>query len=1233
MAIKVGPGRLLTESDAHAGRILSSAELRERSVAGLASAAARRSASLREATTKSGPTSPKEAVQLMRRLGRSKNIEHGLYVTPAIDKVIAHQRGMTTQIEAGPRATAAIGRERAFTLLHNHPEATPLSVPDAKTLIHRPAVRRQLSTMMSPEEVEEHLKTVPRVHAVMAADKKGQISRMHLTVSSEEAELPIARVSVLHEALVARKMMRDMAAREKAGKPFNVMKLQHASAMRFAPAAHGSWKELADKGVLHYASTGNYGGKLQERFGRRIARLAGRATAENIADWHLKTQRIGPFAPPATPEYRGMIVNAIRTLGLFKRRPLSSAELRERSRAGLASAAARRQQASREPSRGAIALFRQGQTRPDTRARRGPWDTRSIEAPAGSLNARFTFHFPKAYRSKTPDPVLPGRPLLARALGPKGSQPGAGVTITNPKTLIEAHRHAPMRELVVKAIGVVRDHQKGAIDKAHAAKLIPEGTSPSLVSRAYKHAALLALHKTGLGDYEFGPMEEATKAEFRPLVPFMRYANRRVFDQLNVAAKGAWVPFRDEFGVEYRQKKFGQETGVVRRRMRPNQEFIKLELDDDETLEKAFHRVVDDKLKGQSKNKSGHDAHSGMLRLAQTALARAAAAHRVGLSSELARHVKPVPAPPAGDLPRGMLHAGMHLREAAEAAEKHLGLKPLRIAGVSQKPMLGKTTVSDTGLEKLSMSFSLADPNGYNTNPATQLRRAIRPRIHRRLPRLRLNTQRHLRHVLSGGITRQERWQLGASPRLPRDPFAFGKRSPIDVAAARAVIPTSGQIEPGNYRKGHVRIGGLDVSIETPKGRTRSGKKPNGHSWHVRMPAHYGYIKGTEGADGDHLDVYLGPHAHVAHMHPVFVVDQQHADTHRFDEHKAMLGFRDLDHATKTYDAAFSDKRGPERRRAVHQVTLEDFRHWVGNGDTTKAFARSRLKKGIIGAAIQYGMRSAALRGAAQTGRRLAGFTGKVAGTGARAFVGTRPGQATIRGLGRVAAHPLVAPAVHEARSIGTAGFVKSPVHSTGRIIGRAVGGHRGARIGGGVALAADYAPEVAIGAQALGLVGHKHDQQRAVRRLRAGTGIEQAAASGLGKSIVSAIARSSTRTKLGLGLAAGLATAPVAHHLATHPGERAAAGAGLAAGAVALLSRGRQVSAARRAGAEAYRAGLKQGISRRAAFHQGKFARAAKLKAIRTPKLKAGLAGLAGGAAGLAISDGNTRRRLAASG
>jgi hypothetical protein len=145
--------------------------------------------------------------------------------------------------------------------------------------------------------------------------------------------------------------------------------------------------------------------------------------------------------------------------------------------------------------------------------------------------------------------------------------------------------------------------------------------------------------------------------------------------------------------------------------------------------------------------------------------------------------------------------------------------------------------------------------------------------------------------------------------------------------------PTEAQKKAGNYAKDHIHVHGLDITIENAKGHYRRGVDKGGKAWSVKMPAHYGYIKGTVGKDKDHVDVYIGPHLKAP---TVYIVDQVNADSRKFDEHKAFLGFASRAQVNKTYRAAFSDGRGRERMGHVTEMPVDGFKHWLENGDTTK---------------------------------------------------------------------------------------------------------------------------------------------------------------------------------------------------------------------------------------------------------------------------------------------------------
>ncbi len=140
--------------------------------------------------------------------------------------------------------------------------------------------------------------------------------------------------------------------------------------------------------------------------------------------------------------------------------------------------------------------------------------------------------------------------------------------------------------------------------------------------------------------------------------------------------------------------------------------------------------------------------------------------------------------------------------------------------------------------------------------------------------------------------------------------------------------PTEPQKAAGNYKKGHVQVGTFDVTIENPKGSKRSGTDPDGNKWETTMTHTYGYIRGTEGVDGDHIDVYLSSDIDGWNGRKVFVVDQYNPDG-SFDEHKVMLGFNDKAEAIEAYLSNYEDGWEKGRRLVFSTVSIEDFEKWI----------------------------------------------------------------------------------------------------------------------------------------------------------------------------------------------------------------------------------------------------------------------------------------------------------------
>lgn len=186
--------------------------------------------------------------------------------------------------------------------------------------------------------------------------------------------------------------------------------------------------------------------------------------------------------------------------------------------------------------------------------------------------------------------------------------------------------------------------------------------------------------------------------------------------------------------------------------------------------------------------------------------------------------------------------------------------------------------------------------------------------------------------------------QAGGEESLSQPSDNKGERtiqSAVEAASADVnTSPTPAQAEAGNYKKGHVSIGEFDITIENPAGSIRKGVDADGKEWSNTMANTYGYIKGTEGVDGDHIDVFLHSDMDQWNGRKVYVVDQTNTDG-SFDEHKVMLGFNDKDEAMTAYLANY-DKTWADTHPGlrISETNIEDFNKWVQSSHRkTKPFA------------------------------------------------------------------------------------------------------------------------------------------------------------------------------------------------------------------------------------------------------------------------------------------------------
>ena len=128
------------------------------------------------------------------------------------------------------------------------------------------------------------------------------------------------------------------------------------------------------------------------------------------------------------------------------------------------------------------------------------------------------------------------------------------------------------------------------------------------------------------------------------------------------------------------------------------------------------------------------------------------------------------------------------------------------------------------------------------------------------------------------------------------------------VATARArvrksVVAVQEQLAKGAYT---TSFQGLPVHIEHDRGDVRRGTDPDGHDWATRMPHPYGSVDFTRGADGEELDIMIGPNR-LAPM--AYVIQTKYPGSQSFDEIKILAGFDTRADAERAFRSAY-DKPG-----------------------------------------------------------------------------------------------------------------------------------------------------------------------------------------------------------------------------------------------------------------------------------------------------------------------------------
>jgi hypothetical protein len=144
-------------------------------------------------------------------------------------------------------------------------------------------------------------------------------------------------------------------------------------------------------------------------------------------------------------------------------------------------------------------------------------------------------------------------------------------------------------------------------------------------------------------------------------------------------------------------------------------------------------------------------------------------------------------------------------------------------------------------------------------------------------------------------------------------------------------LPDNGGVDYTHRARLTRKAGRRTVVIENPAGTVRGGVDKSGNQWRTQMPHDYGYFANTKGADGEGVDVFVGPRSDEG---LVFVINQIDPDTGEFDEHKVMIGFNSIEEAERAYRAAFTPEWGG--LGSIHQC--RNMSEWLAEDDLSQPY-------------------------------------------------------------------------------------------------------------------------------------------------------------------------------------------------------------------------------------------------------------------------------------------------------
>ena len=164
-----------------------------------------------------------------------------------------------------------------------------------------------------------------------------------------------------------------------------------------------------------------------------------------------------------------------------------------------------------------------------------------------------------------------------------------------------------------------------------------------------------------------------------------------------------------------------------------------------------------------------------------------------------------------------------------------------------------------------------------------------------------------------------------------------GKPVTKSVTVTKGVVVKSVPVVGASYleyssvvikRKGHIDFQGLDIRIQNPSGTLRSGISPSGQPWETAMEADYGYIAGTEGKDGEDVDVFVGPDKDAQSAYIITIMKPPSFEN--IDEQKVMLGYNTGAEAKRDFLRHYDS---PDFFGNMIAMTMTDFKKKVKESD------------------------------------------------------------------------------------------------------------------------------------------------------------------------------------------------------------------------------------------------------------------------------------------------------------